>query len=149
MDGRHLARAAPEIVIDRAGCGFGLCNITDGWARFVAEAAGDFDFADGPGFDEIVGLMPCGFGAALEAVLDDGFVFHCGVSELTTFPDVMGNGFFNVGMFAVGSGGSGDKGVGVVGRGDDHGIDFWRFAGFAEIAELDDFDIFFLLCHGC
>ena len=109
LDASYLARAAPEIVIHGAGCCFWSCDFTDGWAGFVAEASGDFDFADGAGFDEIVGFVPCGFGATLEAVLDDGFVFYCRVSELTTFPDVVGNGFFNVGMFAVSGGGGGDE----------------------------------------
>ncbi len=46
--------------------------------------------------------------------------------------------------FAVGGGGSGNEGASVVGRCDDDGIDFRRFASFANIGELDDFDGFFL-----
>lgn len=87
--------------------------------------------------------MPCGFGAALEAVLDDDFVFIRGIGELAAFPNVVGNGFFNVGMFAVGGSSGGDEGMGMVGRGDDDGIDFFRFTGFPIIGELGDFDVMF------
>ena len=148
MNGSHLAWAAPEIVIDRGGSGFGSGDFADGRAGFVAETAGEFDFADLAGLDEIVGFVPCGFGATLEAVLDDDFVFLCGVSELAAFPDVVGNGFLDVSMFAVGGGGGGDEGVSVVGRGDDDGIDFRGFTGFAEIRKFGDFDVFFLQFGG-
>jgi len=36
----------------------------------------------------------------------------------------------------------------VVGRGNDDGIDFFRFASFAIVAELDDFEILFFQLGG-
>ena len=88
-DGRDFARSAPKIIIHIAGSYLGFGHFADGWAGFVAETTCDFHFADGARLDEVISLMPCAFRATLEAVLDDRFVFYCGVGELAPFPDVV------------------------------------------------------------
>ena len=84
--------------------------------------------------------MPCGLGAALEAVLNDGLVFFRCVCKLSSFPDVVGNGFFDVSVLAVSCGGGGDERMSMVGRGDDHGVDVFGFADLAVVLEFRDFD---------
>ena len=64
-------------------------------------------------------------------MLDDDFVFFGTKSELATFPNIVGNGFLDVNMLAVGSCGERDENVGVVWRGDAYGI---NVLGLAELA---------------
>ncbi len=75
-------------------------------------------------------------------MLDDDFVFFRGVGELTAFDDVVGDGFFDVGVLAVGGSGCGDEGVGVVRGGDDDCIDVFGFACLPVVFEFLDFDVF-------
>ena len=75
-------------------------------------------------------------------MLDDGLVFRGGVGELAAFPDVVGNGFLDVGVLTIRGGGGSDEGVGVVRRGDDDGVDVLRLADLAEIGEFRDLGAF-------
>ncbi len=81
-------------------------------------------------------------------MLDDGFVFLGGVGELAALPDVVGDGFLDVGVFSVGSCGDTNEGVGVIGGGDDHGIDVLGFTDLAVISELLDLEAFFIELRG-
>lgn len=145
-DGEHFTGAGPEVVIDVLGRGDGGVDFSDGFAWFVAEAAGEGELAEVAFFDPVEDVVPALFGAALEAVGDGDSVVGLTEGEFFSFPYVVGDGFFDVDVLAHGGGGEGDEGVGVVAGGDGDGVDLGVFTDLAVVGvgfEAGEFVAFF------
>ena len=148
--GENFARAGPEVVVDSFGRGDGGSELADGFAGFVAEATGEGELAEVAFFYPRKDVVPGLFGAALESVGDDDAVVGLAEGELFAFPDVMGDGLFDVDVLSLSGGAKGDEGVGVVAGGDADGIDIGVLADLAvvgvglEAGELTPFFEFFL-----
>ena len=93
-----------------------------------------FNGSDGAVGDPLGGLAEAFTGMALVAHLggDGGFLGDFG--DLSDFPDVVGEGFFAVDVFAHLHGSDGDVGMEVVGGGAEDGVDgFFLIEHFAEV----------------
>src|SRR5205823_11998846 len=92
---------APEVVIDVGGNRLRASNFADAAARLVAEAAGDFYFAQvsfsdpGDGSFNAVERR-----AALSAGLDDLLVFAGELDHAAAFADVMGDRLLDINILA-------------------------------------------------
>ena len=133
-DGQFATRPAPEVVVDCGGRLLRSVDQADAFAGFVTEAVGVEHFAQWLIFDPLHDFVPSFCGAALHAVLDNQFVillrrFH----QFSTFPDVVGDGFFDVNVFAGLQGPDGGQGVPVVGGGNHDGVQLFVFQKFADV----------------
>src|SRR5712672_2833998 len=91
---------APEVVINGSGDGLGTIHFADAGAAFVAKAAGPQDFPDVSFTDPFNGFGDSGAVAGLGAGLYNSVVFAGGGDDLTSFPNVMGYGLFEVHVLA-------------------------------------------------
>ena len=104
-------RTTPDIVIDGGRDGLGAGGLADARAAFVAKAASEDDFTEVTILKPLTGLLDAGVGADLDAGLDDAVIFAGGLDELATFPDVVGDGFLDVNIFAGLDGPDGGEGI--------------------------------------
>lgn len=81
-------------------------------------------------------IASAGIRAALESSGDDASVFLLRSDQLVTFPQLMGHGFFQIGILAGLHRVDGMQGVPVVGAGDDDGVDVRPFQQSAVVLEL-------------
>lgn len=140
-DRHDLAGSGPDIVVHAFRGLLCFADFADRLAWFVAEATGEGEFAEVTFLEPGEGFFPACFGAALEAVGDDYPVVPLTVGEFTAFPDVVGDGLFDVDVLAVRGGGEGDESVGVVASGDGDGIDVLAFTELAVVGEGFDLDV--------
>ena len=94
-------RAAPQVIIDPWRNGLRPRYLADAVAALVADPAGHQDFAQVAGPQPLDGLRHAfARRAALRAGLHDALVAPRGVHRLAAFPNVVGNRFFHVHVFA-------------------------------------------------
>ncbi len=142
--GRDEGRwAGPEIVIDRGGNGRGRAGEADAVAAFIAEATGGGDFAEVAGLCPGDGFTEAFARANLGAGLGDAAGFLSGGDELAAFPDVVGNGFFDVDIFAGLQGPDAHERVPVVGGGDGDRVEVGRGEELANVGKFFYRDAFF------
>ena len=142
--GRDEGRGAgPEIVIDCGGNGRGRAGEADAVAAFVAEATGGGDFAEVAGLRPGDGFTEACAGADLRAGLGDAAGFLSGGDELAALPDVVGNGFFDVDIFAGLQGPDAHERVPVVGSGDGDRVEVGRGEELANVGKFFYRDAFF------
>ncbi len=115
--------AGPEIVIDRGGNGRRRAGESDAIAAFVAKTAGRSDFAEVAGLSPGDGLAEAFARADLSTGLGNAAGFLGGGDKLAAFPDVVGNGFFDVDIFAGLQGPDAHERVPVIGGGNSDGVE--------------------------
>ncbi len=126
--------AAPQVEVNAFGDGLRSADFFDGAPRFIAGSAAVFEFPEGAPFQPFDGGFESAGRAALGPALNDPIVFEGGSCELASFPDGMGNGFFDVDVFPRLGGPDGGEGVPVVGGGNHHGVDVLVVEKAADVA---------------
>lgn len=128
----HGGGSDPKVPVEIGG------GLGDGFEAEGVSAAGEeevalVDVADDTGVEEFDGFAEGSPPSALSATGGDAVVFAGGFDELDAFEDVMGDGLFDVDVFAGLHGPDGGEGVPVVGGGDGDGVDGFVIEGAAHV----------------
>ena len=137
VEGHHFGGADPGVVIE-AGREGAVRFFADVGAVLGVPGLGHEDAAEAGGVGDFDGSDGAGAAAGLHAGLDDAVVFAGGFDKEAALAEVVGDGFFDVDIFASGAGENGGGGVPVVGSGDDDGVDLFIFEDAAEIGAAAD-----------
>ena len=135
-----LSRAGPDIVID-PGRDRTAAALANGGARFITHPFDVFDFSEFAFLHKLHRRLDRPVRAALGAPLTDASFFAGELHELTTFPDIVGNGFLDVGVFACLDRPDSRESVPMVRRGGGHRIDIPLFEHFAHVRVAVDGDL--------
>lgn len=148
VDGENFAGARPEIVVDGFRGRDGCSELADGLAGLVAEATGEGELAEVTFLHPVKDVVPSLLGAALESVGNHDAVVGLSKGEFFAFPDIVGDGLFDVDVLSLSGGAKGDEGMSVVTGGDANGVDFGILADLAVVGvglETGEFTPFFEL----
>ena len=110
-------------------------GLADAGPGLVAQATGHQNFPEVPLLDPFDGFADGVTGAALGTGLDDLFVFPCCFDQLASFPDIVGNGFFDINIFAGLDAPDRGQGMPMVGGCDGDDVDIFVLKQFADICE--------------
>ncbi len=126
--------AEPEVVVERHRRLQRSLALADRGTLAIAVAAHVFDLSEFAGVEEILDSTLEFIAALLGAALDDAVVFAGGFDDLATFPDVVGDGFFNIDVLPCLDRPDGGECVPVVAGGNDDGVDVFVLDKFAQIS---------------
>ena len=133
QDRNVLRRAQPEVVVAGGGRREGRRPFADGLTDAVVVAAHPLDFPQLAAVEEGLDLILHRTTALLGAPLDDAVIFPGGLHQLPAFPDVLGDGFFNVNILPGLTGPQRSQHVPVVAGRNHHGINVFRLNNFAQV----------------
>ena len=128
----HGGGADPEVPVEIGG-GLGDGFKAEGVSAAREEEVALVDVADDAGVEEFDSFAEGSPPAALGSAGGDAVVFAGGFDELGAFEDVVGDGLFDVNVFAGLHGPDGGEGVPVVGGGDGDGVDGFVIEGAAHV----------------
>ncbi len=128
----HGGGADPEVPVEIGG-GLGDGFKAEGVSAAREEEVALVDVADDAGVEEFDGFAEGSPPAALGSAGGDAVVLAGGFNELGAFEDVMGDGLFDVNIFAGLHGPDGGEGMPMVGGGDGNGVDGFVIEGASHV----------------